>query len=160
MSSRWTTPSEIKERLRRRWERGEILAQTSLFPLRLPIKGPGSAEISADFAAVQDWIASWRRQEGIPCEWREFSHRLFGANQMPAAALFPDAGAVVSLLGVRRRWEAFCRVTERTQASFPELLPWLTRRPMLVLELAPDWERLLAVAGWIRDHPRSGIYLR
>ncbi|MFZ9937334.1 MAG: DUF3322 domain-containing protein, partial [Luteolibacter sp.] len=107
----WTTPADVRERLRRRWQRGEILASSltedPLFPLRLPIKGPTSAQISADFSAARDWIAEWSDQKAISIEWRAFSHRLFGENQMPCAAMIPDAESAVRILGTRREWDTY-----------------------------------------------------
>jgi hypothetical protein len=160
----WTTPADIKALLRRRWQRGEILAssltQDPLFPLRLPIKGPSSARISADFGAVRDWIAEWGNQKVIPIEWHTFSHRLFGDNQMPSAAVIPDAESAVKILGTRREWDIYQEMVARCRDSFPGLLDWLVKRPITALELAPDWQAILAVVAWVRDHPRSGLFLR
>ena len=160
----WTTPADIKAVLRRRWQRGEILAssltQDPLFPLRLPIKGPSSAQISADFGAARDWIAEWGNQKVIPIEWRAFSHRLFGDNQMPSAAIIPDAESAVKILGTRREWETHQEMIAQCRDLFPELLGWLAKRTITALELAPDWEAILAVVAWVRDHPRSGLFLR
>ncbi len=161
---RWTTPADVKARLRRRWDRGELLAdglqEGTLFPLRLPLTGPTAREITADFAAVRDWIAGWRGQRAITCEWQPVTHRLFGANQMPVAALVGDRAEAVRLLGLRREWDAFGALAAATRAQRPELLPWLARRPLRALALAPDWDRLLAVVEWVRSHPRSGLLLR
>lgn len=163
-SNGWTTPADIKALLRRRWQRGEILAssltQDSLFPLRLPIKGPSSAQISADFGAARDWIAEWGNQKIIPIEWHAFSHRLFGDNQMPSAAIIPDAESAVRILGTRREWETHQEMIAQCRDSFPELLDWLAKRTITALELAPDWQAVLAVVAWVRDHPRSGLFLR
>lgn len=161
---RWTKPSDIKARLVRQWARGDFLSSSVedrvLFPLRISIRGPASGEISADFSTVRDWITNWREQSGVPCEWKAFIHRLFGANEMPNAAVFPDAKSVVRLLGVSREWEAFYKIAENTRSTFPELVPWLARRSMQALELASDWELLLTVIAWVRDHPRSNIFIR
>lgn len=162
--SGWTTPADIKDRLRRRWQRGEILAysltQEPLFPLRLPIKGPTFAQISADFGAARDWIADWRNQKAIRIEWRAFSHRLFGENQMPSAAMIPDAESAVRILGTRREWETYQEMISLCRDSFPELLDWMGNRAMTALDLASDWPAILAVVAWVRDHPRSGLFLR
>lgn len=161
---RWTKPADIKARLMTRWERGTFLSNSvesqALFPFRIPIRGPASGEISADFSAVREWITNWRAQSGVPCEWKAFTHRLFGANELPNAAVFPDAKSVVRLLGVSREWEAFHKIVENTRSAFPELLPWLALRPMQALELASDWELLLAVITWVREHPRSNFFIR
>jgi hypothetical protein len=163
-SNGWTIPADIKALLRRRWQRGEILAssltQDPLFPLRLPIKGPSSAQISGDFGAARDWIAEWGNQKVIPIEWHAFSHRLFGDNQMPSAAIIPDAESAVRILGTRREWETHQEMIAQCRDSFPELLDWLAKRTITALELAPDWQAVLAVVAWVRDHPRSGLFLR
>lgn len=160
----WTTPADIKALLRRRWQRGEILAssltQDPLFPLRLSIKGPTSSQISADFGAARDWIADWHNQKVIPIEWRSFSHRLFGDNQMPSTAIIPDAESAVRILGTRREWEIHQEMVARCRDSFPDLLGWLAKRAITALELAPDWQAILAVVAWVRDHPRFGQFLR
>jgi hypothetical protein len=44
--------------------------------------------------------------------------------------------------------------------SFPKLLDWLAKRAMTALDLASDWPAILAVVAWVRDHPRSGLFLR
>ncbi|MFZ9937767.1 MAG: Wadjet anti-phage system protein JetD domain-containing protein, partial [Luteolibacter sp.] len=44
--------------------------------------------------------------------------------------------------------------------SLPELLEWLAKRAIAALELAPDWPAILAAVAWVRDHPRSGLFLR
>ena len=163
-SNRWTRPPDVKARLQRRWERGEILAdalvEASLFPLRIPIKGPGSGEISADFSAARDWIATWRDQRGLECEWKSFTHRLFGSNEMPSAVLFLDALSVVRFLGARNEWETFQSMIAHTRGTFPELLPWLAKRAIQALAFSRDWEALLTVVAWVKLHPGSDIYLR
>ena len=160
----WATPADIKALLRRRWQRGEILAssltQARLFPLRLPIKGPNSAQISADFGATRDWIGEWQTQAAIPIEWRSFSHRLFGDNQMPSAAIIPNAESAVKILGTRREWETHQEMAAQCRNAFPELLDWLAMRAINSLEFASDWPAILAVLAWVRDHPRCGLYLR
>jgi hypothetical protein len=161
---RWSTPAEVKARVRRRWDRGEFLAESvvqgALYPLSLSIKGPTSSEITADFAAVQEWVAAWRRPNGVRCEWKTVGHRLFGANEMPTAASFDDAQDVVRFLGMHREWETFQEIVEHTRAQLPGILPWLARRSMQALALSADWERILSVVVWVRDHPRRGVYLR
>jgi len=42
----------------------------------------------------------------------------------------------------------------------PELSGWLARKPLVVLEHAADWDRVLDVLVWFREHPCSGLYLR
>src|SRR4029077_8844909 len=47
-----------------------------------------------------------------------------------------------------------------TVERVPELREWVSRKPLLVLENAADWDRVLEVLLWFREHPRCGLYLR
>ena len=164
--SRWTTPAGLKDRLRKRWDRGEFLSATvstpdqPLFPMRIPLKGPTARELAEDFASVRDWAAAWRKQNAVDLEWRETNHRLFGQNALPVAAILTGMDDVVGILGTRAQWERFRALTETTRERQPALLQWLGRRPLQALDLAGDWDRLLAVTEWLRAHPRPGIYIR
>jgi hypothetical protein len=162
--SLWTTPAEVSATLRRRWNKGEFLAssilQGTLYPVSISIKGPTSNQITADFASVQDWVAAWRKQNDVRCEWKTVTHRLFGANEIPIAVHFHNAPEVVRFLGVHREWEEFQKLLDQTRSQLPGILPWLARRSTHALTLCSEWTRILSVVTWIRDHPRSGIYLR
>ena len=43
---------------------------------------------------------------------------------------------------------------------FPELIDWLRRKPLKMVEEAAHWERVLGVLSWFRAHPKSGHYIR
>jgi hypothetical protein len=49
---------------------------------------------------------------------------------------------------------------QATKLAHAELLPWIVKRPLDLLEHADDWERILSVVSWFRDHPRPGLYAR
>jgi hypothetical protein len=162
----WTTPGTLRDRLRKRWDRGDFLSAAvapptePLFPLRIPLKGPTAQELSHDFASAREWIAAWQKQEAVQLEWRQANHRLFGQNAIPAAAMFEQLEQVVRFVSARRDWERFQLLMATTEGRLPMLVPWLARRPFQALELAGDWERLLGVVEWLRHHPRPGIYVR
>ncbi len=168
----WTRPRGIVQQLQRRWDRGEILAARvhddadSLFPLELRLTRPGPRNITDDFGAVMAWTEALRdaareqRGYGYELEWETRSSRVHGRNQLPRAALIPTAHDALRLLGRTRDAEHFDRVVAMTRERCPELLDWLTRRPLAALEQAAAWERILAVVAWFRAHPRPGIYLR
>ena len=57
----WTGAKDLKARLARLWERGELardlLTGQARFPLRLPLKAPGSQDLRNRFDAVRAWTA-------------------------------------------------------------------------------------------------------
>jgi hypothetical protein len=163
-SGQWTTASALKGQLRRLWERGELLrglvGGETVFPLRLALKGPGSAELAQRFEAVRAWIADLVAEPRIRIEWREVDHRVLGSQRVPQSAWVDDLDSVLALIGKRSEAARFNELLALVRARQPTLLAWLGKRPLRALELAEDWERLLAVVDWLVRHPRPGIYLR
>lgn len=170
MSTPWTEPPEIVTALQRRWDRGEILAMAlggpTIFPLRLPLRGPGPAEMLARFPEVQRWIRDLEahdrahRGAGYTLEWREHRHRQLGQDRIPCAALVPSLDDALWLLGRQADAARVVEVAHATAAAAPEIHPWLMSRPLRALERAEEWTRLLAVVQWFQRHPRPGVYLR
>ncbi len=162
---RWTTPADLKTKLQKLWDRGMLLASVaggeSLFPRRLTLKGPDSKELSERFAEVRDWIAKLSAAAGFyRIEWRSVNHRVLGTNEIPLAIWIDTLEDALGFLGKRRAADQFTTLVELTRDKQPELLPWLTKRPLRALELAEDWSRLLDIVGWLLKHPRPAIYLR
>ena len=83
----WTAPRELKAQLARLWERGELLRalldNAALFPLRLALKGPNSAELGEHFEAARAWVAELAGMPHIRLEWRMQNHRVQGQQRLP-----------------------------------------------------------------------------
>ena len=164
--SDWTTAAELREQVLRRWEKGDLLAHlvapADLFPLRLVLRAPRSADWSERFGEVRDWSARLREgcASGYRLEMREVRHRVVGANAVPDRAFVDTFEAAVRLASKAREVRVFQTVLEATRKREPALLPWLQRQPLRALALAEPWPRLLDLAAWLRAHPRPGIYLR
>ncbi|MGD8932346.1 MAG: DUF3322 domain-containing protein [Chromatiales bacterium] len=160
----WTGPRELRVQLQRLWDQGKVLESLvtgeTLFPRRLTLKGPTSAQLAEQFDKVRDWIAELRALPHYRIEFHEIRHRLLGVNQVPRAVWVDSLDEALVLLGKRRETERFLELVALTRQRQPELLPWLAARPLKALALAQAWERLLAVVAWIQAHPRPGIYLR
>ncbi len=160
----WTGTRELKAQLTRLWERGDVLREAlggpSRFPLRLVIKGPGSADITDRFDAVRVWVSELSGSIHLRLEWQDIRHRIQGAQRLPGSAWVDSIDAALALIGKRREWERFAALVSATRQAHPALLPWLEKRPLQALELCAQWPQLLAVVGWFIDHPRPAIYLR
>lgn len=160
----WTRPADLRAQLQKLWDRGEILScllnDKALFPLRLLIKHPTSAEMTDQFTAVRSWIATLRALPHCRVEMRAFKHRLFGTNTIPSAIWIDTLEDALSLIGKQREVDRFTALAAMTGEQQPELLSWMAKKPLRALELADDWHRLLAIVAWLREHPRPGVYLR
>ncbi|HRN82046.1 MAG TPA: DUF2220 family protein [Nitrosomonas europaea] len=160
----WTTPRDLKRQLERFWERAELLREAvnsqSLFPLKLTIKGPGSADITDRFEVVRAWVSELVAGFPFRIEWQEVRHRVQGMQRLPVSAWIDSRDDAIRWIGKRRDWERFSAMLEVTRREHPALLPWFNKRPFQALGLAEEWPKLLSVVEWLKVHPRPGIYLR
>ena len=160
----WTTPRELKAQLARLWDRGvlarSLVSEEATFPLRLTLKGPGSADLTDRFEAVRAWAAGLAAVAHMRIEWRDVRHRVQGVQRLPAQAWVDTLDAALAALGKRRDGERLAQLIALTRAECPALTPWLARRPLQAIELAQAWPQLLAVVRWLAEHPRPGLYLR
>ena len=161
----WTTPGQLRDRLRRLWERGDWLrglarGEDDIFPLRLTLTGPSSLELAERFEAVRAWISALSAVPHVRIEWRELNHRILGMQRVPQAAWIDSLDDALALAGKRQDAARYEQLLEMTRAREPRLVAWLAQRPLHALELAGEWERLLAVVDWVKAHPQPGLYLR
>lgn len=160
----WTTPADLRAQIQKLWERGEILASLissePLFPRRLLLKRPTSAEIVDHFATVRTWIDALRKMTRCRVEMREFRHPVFDVNTLPHEVWIDTMENALNLIGKRHEAARFTALAAMTRQQQPELLGWMARKPHHVLALSDEWRHLLAIVAWLKAHPRPGVYLR
>jgi hypothetical protein len=161
--SRWTTPEDLRRQLHKLWDRGRLLTDTTLFPLRLPLRAPAAGDLGDRYDEVRAWVQNWAQQEGqqdFALEWRETNSRDIGRNRLPAAVLFDDRDRLLTFIGKRREGRTFDRLRAKIVEDFPALGDWVEQRPLQVLVLEAQWPRLLVVVDWLCKHPQPGVYIR
>lgn len=160
----WTRPADVREAVGKRWPAllTAFLTGEEWAPLDIPLRGPGPAEIGERLAEVQAWAAEWERAGRGPLrvEYRQVGGRLVGANQLPGRAWVDGYAQAWELLGTRRQVSELVKLIDRAKSECPRVLPWLERNPVRSLQLAADWDRLLATVRWIDEHQQADLYIR
>lgn len=160
----WSSTNDLKAKLMRLWERGDLLrealADSHRFPLRLPLRTPDSTDLSSRFDAVRSWAAELAEESILRLELREVQHRVQGTQRLPACAWIDSLEDALRWLDKHDEWNRFVGLVETTRHSLPSLLPWLEKYPLEALDLESDWPRLRAVVSWLVNKPRPNIYLR
>jgi len=160
----WTTPADLRAQVQRLWDRGDLaraaVSSAIPWPLRLILKAPSAADLSDRFEAVRDWVGKVVDTPHVRIEWREWNHRVQGAQRLPAAVWLDTLPDALAFIGKARQAQRFQALWQQTATAQPALLAWLSRRPLQALDLADRWERLLALVAWLQAHPRPSLYLR
>lgn len=160
----WSTPADLRAQVQRLWERGELLraavSSAMTWPLRLSLKAPSAGDLSDRFEAVRDWVRALAEAPQVRIEWRDWNHRVQGAQRLPSAVWLDDLQHALAFIGKSPEARRFVLLWQQTERAQPALMAWLLRRPLQALELAERWPRLLEVVGWLQAHPRPGVYLR
>ena len=166
----WTRNDDIKKKLEKKWDNGEILAHCispqSFVPLRIPIKYPTARELAHQFEAARTWVehlvnhAVKKNKQGFHIEWHEFNHRSLGRNKIPRAVLFQTIDDILSYLGRTKQATHFQTLFNKITGQYPELADLLIQKPLEVLRHDTVWNELLAIVSYIRENPCPMIYLR
>ncbi len=164
-SRAWTTPPDVVAVLRRRWESGQFLAALAagepFAAIGLPLRGPAAGEIADRFTEVAHWVSTWERASpALRVERGQVGGRVIGFNEIPRRAWIDSDEQLWDLLKVRRSVRCFTDLAALTKERCPLLAEWVASHPIRVLDLADDWERLLATVTWIDERQRPGEYLR
>lgn len=161
----WTTPADIRDRVRRRWDDGSLLtawAAEAPFPvIDLPVRGPKPAEIGADTEAVRRWVADLETgsRNRYELDYAQVGGRLIGRNRLPSRARLTSYEQAWSLLGTAGDVARLRELLELTAVE-PRIRTWVAAQPLRALAAKVDWQAVLAAYAWLDRHRGSGRYLR
>lgn len=158
----WTTLSDIKADLNKRWSKGQFLQVDSAhqFPLSIRIKHPSSQQLADDFAACQQWVKQFKDSSEYRIEWKEFDYRRLGKNRIPVAVVFEKLNDVIGYLNKQKDYAQFQQLAKLLVQNLPQLSAWLAQYPFKVLHYANELQSLILVTLWMQKNPQPSIYLR
>ncbi|MBI3777118.1 MAG: hypothetical protein HY273_16500 [Gammaproteobacteria bacterium] len=166
----WTTPAELRARLRKRWDSQKLLRDALcdelLFPYAVSITHPTRAQLAPQFAEVRAWIDALRaasnehRTHTYRIEWDSVNLRNLGAQLLPRSVCFDTAEDLFGFIDKLAEFRAFAQLAETTLARWPQAREALAAAPLAVLAQVEHWPKVLAVLDYFAAHPQPGIYLR
>ena len=166
-SAAWSTPADVRTRVRRRWDDGSLLrvhAASEAFPvIEVPLRRPRASEIGDDLEAVRAWVASVvdGSRGGVHYEvaFETVGGRVIGRNELPARAVVRSFEQAWALLGVREEVRELDRVLALVDGE-PALRSWVAANPLKALRVGSSWDRVLRAYRWLVAERGSGRYLR
>jgi hypothetical protein len=163
----WTTASDIRAKVQRRWDDGAILravAADAPFPVvDVPVRGPHPADIGDDLGNVRAWItgleAGSRNGTRYTLRYVTVGGRLIGRNDLPDRAIIDSYDQAAALLGAGEQMNTYKALLSAVEPE-PVVRAWLAANPLRALEVANLWPALLSAYRWLNNARGSGRYLR
>ena len=166
----WTSSSDIKKQAAKIWDSGKILSALvsgrEIYPIKITLKGPSSAEISGRFAEVREWMESLalsskeKKGRGYTLNYKTVNNRIVGTNTIPSEIYIESAEDAAFLAGQTKELKLFASVIEQTERECPQLLSYIERKPAAAAAKSEEWESLTATALWVYANQRPAIYIR
>lgn len=164
----WTTPADVRVRVRRRWDDGSLLGAyvrgEPCPPFDLPVRGPAAREIGADLARVRTWqealLTGSQGGRAFDVQDKEVGGRAIGRMSLPARVHLTRYEQCWRVLGAGAEVARLDAVVAASRETHPALMGWIARRARTAIEVADEWPRLLAAHDWLLEASGQGHYLR
>ncbi len=164
------TQAQIRKKALRLWNSGVFLTSciedTTIFPVTIRFRTPSGKELLENFDVVRSWIKTLRRHSkeeidhGYEIVWQTIHHRQLGDQQLPKRILFSTQTDWLAFIQKKREHDIFVSMVDQTTNALPELLPYLSQKPLKTLGHAAHWQTILTVCAWFMEHPLPGKYIR
>ncbi len=155
--------AELQNKARRQYERvlRAHLAGEDLFPLALPVnktldRTQGPAHIHAQQAELLHHSKN-RTGRGYTLTLKPNAQT--GQSEISRIA-FDTQDEFFDFLDKSAEFARFVGGVARVEAALPELLPLLNQAPKLVLEQLDNWDDLLVVCQYFKQHPQPRQHVR
>ena len=157
-------PADVRQLLLRQFDRRqqEWLIGAGEWPLEVTLGIPSEQFALGQLAATRAWVAEWQAWQGSgTLHWTERRWRTLGTQRLPELLRFDKPDQVASLLGMGELWERAAVRCAQLTARWPQLAARLGKLFNVLASYSDaDFDRLIAVSGWLAGHPDCGLYLR
>jgi hypothetical protein len=161
----WSTPTDIRARLRRRWDSGIALTErargNAFVPVDLPIRGPTASELGARYAEVASWARDWANEETpISVRTKVIGSRRTGANAIPDRVRIETFDDLAAFLHTADQARRHSELIDLAKTVAPQLHSWVIAKPMRALGHESVFARLVSCVRWLADNADRNRFLR
>lgn len=162
------TLAQLNTKALKFWETQKLfrseLRGEKLFPLNIRFGEFRAKKALNEFASFKEELLHLREmtEEGQGCtiKWKDVSTHSLGIQQVPESICFLSAEDLCFSIGKLsdfKQWRKLVKIILDEQVL---LRPWLEKYPLKTLELAEDWNKILAIIAYFQTHPNPMRYIR
>lgn len=154
-------PKHLKEYLLKQYTKGQLASFD--YPLTFKLEFPKGKQISANFKLVQQWAKLWRGeafQDKLDFKTLSLSQYGLGEQTLPCALTFNSLAEVLTFIGKNKEYQRYLKLKAKLEKRFPKLETYTNSSHLEILEKELIWDQILEVLAFIKDNPKSHLYLR
>ncbi|WP_127127662.1 Wadjet anti-phage system protein JetD domain-containing protein [Pseudoflavitalea rhizosphaerae] len=140
---------------------GSLITGEHFFPVRLRglTKPANTVQLHN---ATKDFVEFEKKETrpGWAIEWETWSSKKLGVQKWPANITIEAEEDYLYILDKVAEIQKYKMLVQQLLNWQPVLRPWLANKPQRVLELSEQWQHLMAVIDYVKDHDLSEFYLR
>lgn len=164
----FVTPGEVRARAKKLFDRDArswAAERQASVVIDVPLRPPTERAALSDLSRVRDWVSCWRDMSpasGIELEWAVRSWSRIGSQEVPIRAVVRGPDAIARCAGEEDAWRLLVERLDRLRslAGIDADAALRTHAHSITGLDAADFERLVAVLDWLREHPASGRLIR
>lgn len=162
------TPADVRARAKKLFDRDArtwAAEQQTDVVLEVPLRPPTEREALSDLASVRQWVDAWRSVSdgsGVELEWAVRSWARIGSQEVPVRVVVRGSESIARVAGEADGWRLLvARLDALRGLTGSGASGVLRAHARAVADLqGADFDRLVHVLAWLREHPESGRLIR
>ncbi len=163
----WTSLDDIKFKVLKLWNNGNLLTKNDLFPLKIKLKVPSSSSYGTYFNDISNWVKHLKEHDinsigyGYKLVEKEVNLRLVGKNTIPTHVIIPDLENAVKLINKQKYMKVFFENKKILLEHWIELEDWINKYPFKIIDTVGEKQhKFIQVIKWFEQNPEHYIYIR
>ncbi|MEM8523757.1 MAG: DUF3322 domain-containing protein [Bacteroidota bacterium] len=159
------SPADIRKKALRQYPAflTAVLTKANFFPLHIKgNKGKANAPLKELYPKLRRLLENAKDQKGFgyTVQLKTVNTRHAGEISMPDEIYFEHVEDYLKFIEKETEFLAFRTAIQQTRKQVPQLLPYLSRQPLLVIKNLIIWTDTLKILHYFQQHPQPNEYAR
>ncbi|PID67204.1 MAG: hypothetical protein CR959_01375 [Fusobacteriales bacterium] len=170
----WTHSIDIINRLKKKWDNGDILRsvleEDDTFYFKMKLRAPLTSELSVRIDEIIEWIQHLKNNDKVAKGYgytlieKEVKFRSIGRNSIPTHAVVENVEDALKLLkkfSDVRKFRSISNVFLNTWEGNERLFEWIRKYPFKLMDkIGDESDKFITVIRWFEEHSNHNMYIR
>jgi len=154
---------KLLNKAEKKYLKGDIfksfINKENIFPLQFKCKKVSQTVIQKNFNQVQKEIEKLTKSD-LNFVYKIYDFKLLGKQRLPEYLIFESVDIFLKIVNKELEYKQFIESYYKIMAKFPNLKPFISQYPFLLIENSAVLDKILLVVEFLLNNPNSNIYIR